>query len=163
MECRLGELCIAGIVLILRATFWACSIGGGALSGIDGIVVALQRSFQAAGWLFAGAILVLSLSPPSFRPTTGAANGLEHFMIFLGTGMAFAFGYPRQLRSLLIASPAFAAAIEVVQNWVPGRHARMGDFVVDVVAACWGIGLSRVLMQLRWGRVGEVSRSTVRE
>jgi hypothetical protein len=100
MECRLGELCIAGIVLILRATFWACSIGGGALSGIDGIVVAPQRSFQAAAWLFAGAILVLSLSPPSFRPTTGAANGLEHFMIFLGTGMAFAFGYPRQLRSL---------------------------------------------------------------
>jgi hypothetical protein len=63
----------------------------------------------------------------------------------------------------VFASPVFAAAIEVVQNWVPGRHARMGDFVVDVVAACWGIGLSRVLMQLRWGRVGEVSRSTVRE
>jgi hypothetical protein len=109
--------CASGIVLILRATFWACSIGGGALSGIDGIVVALQRSFQAAAWLFAGAILVLSLSPPSLRPTTGAANGLEHFMIFLGTGMAFAFGYPRQLRSLLIASPVFAAAIDVVQNW----------------------------------------------
>lgn len=65
--------------------------------------------------------------PTIRRPTTGAAHGLEHFLIFLATGLAFGFGYSRRAGLLTIALPSFAAAIEVAQNWVPGRDAP--DFV----------------------------------
>jgi hypothetical protein len=89
----------------------------------------MQRIFQAVAWLLAGTIVVLSLGPPSVRPVTGAAHDLEHLLIFLATGVAFGFGYPHRFGLLTIALPTFAAAIEVAQNWAPGRHARIGDFL----------------------------------
>jgi VanZ family protein len=103
------------------------------------MAVIVQRISQAAACLFAGIIVALSLSP--VRPSTGAHN-LEHFLIFLATGMAFGFGYPHRFRFLTIALPTFAATIEVAQNWAPGRHARMSDFLVDAAASCLGVGLS---------------------
>jgi len=109
----------------------------------------MQRIFQAAAWLLAGTIVVLSLGPPSVRPVTGAAHALEHLLIFLATGMAFGLGYPRRVWLLTIALPTFAAAIEVAQNWVPGRHARMSDFLVDAAASCLGVGLSYASLKLR--------------
>ena len=109
----------------------------------------MQRLFQAAAWLLAATIVVLSLGPPSVRPTTGAAHDLEHLLIFLATGMAFGLGYPRRVWLLTIALPIFAAAIEVAQNWVPGRHARISDFLVDAAASCLGVGLSYASLKLR--------------
>jgi VanZ family protein len=109
----------------------------------------MQRISQAVAWLLAGAIVVLSLSPPSVRPTTGAAHGLEHFLIFLATGLAFGFGYARRAGLLMFALPTFAAAIEVAQNWVPGRHARMSDFLVDAASSCLGVALSYSFLKLR--------------
>ena len=110
----------------------------------------MQRIFQAAAWLLAGIIVVLSLSPASVRPTTGAPHDLEHLLIFLATGMAFGFGYPDRFRlPTIIAQPTFAAAIEVAQIWAPGRHARMSDFLVDAAASCLGLGLSYVFVRLK--------------
>src|SRR5215471_15404193 len=109
----------------------------------------MQRIFQPAAWLLAGTFVVLSLDPPSVRPVTGAAHDLEHLLIFLATGMAFGLGYPRRVWLLTIALPTFAAAIEIAQNWVPGRHARMSDFLVDAAASCFGVGLSYASLKLR--------------
>jgi VanZ family protein len=111
----------------------------------------MQKIFQATAWVLAGTIVLLSLSPPSVRPTTGAAHDLEHLLIFLATGTAFGFGYPRRLGLLTVALPAFAAAIEVAQNCVPGRHARMSDFLVDAAALWLGVGLSSALLKLKAG------------
>jgi VanZ family protein len=109
----------------------------------------MQKIFQGVAWLLAGAIVVLSFSPPSVRPTTGAAHDLEHLLIFLATGMTFGFGYPRRLGLLTFALPTFAAAIEAAQNWVPGRHARMSDFLVDAAASWLGVGLSYAFLKLK--------------
>ena len=110
----------------------------------------MQRIFQAAAWLLAGTIVVLSLRPASVRPMTGAQHDLEHLLIFLATGMAFGFGYPDRFRlPTIIAQPTFAAAIEVAQIWAPGRHARMSDFLVDAAASCVGVGLSYAFVRLK--------------
>jgi VanZ family protein len=111
----------------------------------------MQRIFQAVPWLFAVAIVVLSLGPPSVRPSTGAAHDLEHLWMFLATGVAFGFGYPHRLWLLAIAQVIFAAAIEVAQNWIPGRHARISDFLVDAAASCLGVGLSCLLFKFGAG------------
>ncbi len=40
---------------------------------------------------------------------------------------------------------AFAGAVEIAQLFVPGRHARMSDFIVDALAVCVGV-LTAVLV-----------------
>jgi len=108
----------------------------------------MQRLFQVAAWLLALAIVVLSLGPSSTRLVTGAGHNLEHLLIFLATGMAFGFGYPRRFWLLPIALLAFAAAIEIAQIWAPGRHARLSDFLTDGTASCLGVGLSYLVVKL---------------
>jgi VanZ family protein len=109
----------------------------------------MQRIFQAAAWLLAGAIVVLSLSPASVRPVTGAAHALEHFLIFLATGMAFGFGYSHRAGLLMIVLPTFAGAIEIAQDWIPGRHATVSDFLVDAASSCLGVALSYAFFQIK--------------
>jgi len=108
-----------------------------------------QKLFQVAAWLLILAIIMLSLGPPSTRPVTGAGHGLEHLLMFLATGVAFALGYPHRYWLVAIALLAFAAAIEIAQIWVPGRHARMSDFLIDATVSCLGVGLSYLLVKLR--------------
>src|SRR5262245_14082749 len=107
----------------------------------------MRTFFQAVAWLLAFAIIILSLGPPSVRPSTGAAHDLEHFLIFLAMGTSFGFGYAHRLLFLVLAQGAFAGAIEVAHIWVPGRHARMSDFLVDAAAACLGIGFSCLFLK----------------
>ena len=108
----------------------------------------VQRFFQVTAWLLALAIVVLSLGPPSSRPVTGAGNNVEHLLIFLATGAAFGLGYARRYWLLVIALVTFAAAIELAQILVPGRHARFTDFLTDGAASCLGIGFSYLLGKL---------------
>ena len=111
----------------------------------------MRRLFQVAAWLLLAAIVLLSLSPPSARPVTPVGHNFghnfEHLLIFLATGGAFTLGYPRRIRLLLVAMVAFAAAVELAQMWIPGRHARMSDFLVDIFSLYLGIAISYVLVK----------------
>ena len=108
----------------------------------------LQRFFQVVAWLLILAIVMLSLGPPSTRLVTGVGHNFEHLLIFVATGAAFGLGYPRRFLLLPIALLAFTAAIEVAQMMVPGRHARLSDFLTDAAASCVGIGFSFVVVKL---------------
>jgi VanZ family protein len=103
-----------------------------------------QNLARTLAWLMLAIIVVLSLVPPTARPTTAVAgwavpHALEHAGIFLLDGLAFGFGYPGHERWLSIGVAAFSGGIELAQLMVPGRHARISDFIVDVLAA--GIGI----------------------
>ena len=108
----------------------------------------VQRFFQVVAWLLALAIVMLSLGPASTRPVTGAGHDFEHLLIFAATGGAFGLGYPRRIWLLPLALLAFSGAIELAQMMVPGRHARLSDFLTDAAASCVGLGLSFVLIKL---------------
>jgi VanZ family protein len=86
----------------------------------------------------ATAIVVLSVVPPTLRLETGLPHGIEHFVIYWGTGLAFALGY--ELKPALLATRLvfFSGAVEIAQLFVPGRHARMTDFIVDGLAITVG-------------------------
>ena len=109
----------------------------------------VQRIFQVTAWLLVLALVVLSLGPPSTRPVTGAGHNFEHLLIFLATGLAFGLGYLRWFWCLSLALLTFAAVIEIAQMLVPGRHARLSDFLVDAAASSLGVGLSYLLMKLK--------------
>jgi VanZ family protein len=77
--------------------------------------------------------------PPNLRPTTDAPHDVEHAAAFLITGVLFGLAYPGREWILSIGAVLFCAMIEILQLYVPGRHARGIDFVVDVSAALAGV------------------------
>ena len=107
-----------------------------------------SRSFQmrtiarATGWLLVAAIVTMSVIPASSRPVSGAGQNSEHFLVYLATGLAFGFGYAPKFWRLAFSLLTFSAGIELAQLLVPGRHARMSDFLVDATAAWLGLLLS---------------------
>ena len=96
-------------------------------------------------WLMASTAIVLTVVPPGSRPLTGLPHATEHFSFFFLCGLAFAAGYPRRELALATIAVAFAASLETLQVWIPGRHARLIDFLVDACAMLAGIAIASVL------------------
>ena len=107
----------------------------------------LLPAAQIVAWILATTIAVLSVVPPDLRPETGVPHNLEHFLIYAATGIAFSLGYDRSPTVLAILLVLFSAAVEIAQLFVPGRHARLVDFVTDALAACTGVA---AVLLLRW-------------
>jgi VanZ family protein len=97
------------------------------------------RFSQAAAWIVIVVIILLSVVPPSLRPTTPAPHKLEHLVIFAFAGLAFSLGYRLSVLYQLIGMIIFAGAIEIAQLAISGRHARMSDFVMHAIGASVGV------------------------
>ena len=82
----------------------------------------MERSSRGLAWVLVVGIVGLSIIPPDYRVITDLPRPLEHLSIFLLAGLAFGLGYPDRYPSQTIALVLFAAAVELVQVWVPGRH-----------------------------------------
>ena len=63
-------------------------------------------------------------------------HDLEHAAIFAVAVAAFAVAYRGRSLSLALSAIVYSAALELAQLLVPGRHARMEDFLVDALSAC---------------------------
>jgi VanZ family protein len=109
----------------------------------------MLRTARIAAWLLAVTVTMLSVVPPWLRPGTDAPHIVEHFAALFVTGLAFGFGYDRRPVVVALALVLFAAAIEIAQIFVPGRHSRLSDFFVDVLAACAGVALAFVASRTR--------------
>ena len=98
-----------------------------------------RKLYQVAAWAALSAIAVLTVVPPNLRPTTDAPHDIEHAAAFLITGILFGLAYAGRERILSVGAMAYCAMIEILQLYVPGRHARWIDFAVDALAAVFGI------------------------
>src|SRR3954469_22906642 len=98
-----------------------------------------MRAARVVGWLLLAVIAFLSLSPPSYRPVTALGHNLEHFAVHLLLGVAFGFGYARRWLLLAMVLVGLMGTIEFAQLFVPGRHARLKDLLIDAGAACLGL------------------------
>lgn len=110
----------------------------------------MRRLFQIMAWCLVLAIIVLSFSPPQYRPVTPAPHDVEHSLIFVLTGLAFGFGYDRWRLGQAVALVAFSAGIELGQLAIPGRHSRLSDFVVDALSVSAGVGLAVLIERRFW-------------
>jgi VanZ family protein len=99
---------------------------------------------RIVAWILAIVISALSVVPPWLRPETDVPHRLEHFAAFFVVGVAFDLGYGRRPILISIALSVFVALIEIAQIFVPGRHARLSDFIVDAIAVVSGSTLTAV-------------------
>ena len=107
----------------------------------------LQNVSRTTAWIILAAIVLLTIVPPGLRPITLAPHNVEHAAVFLLDGLAFAVAYRgRELLLSIVALP-LCAGLEMAQLFVPGRHARLSDFVVDFVAALMGIAAGTIIAQ----------------
>jgi VanZ family protein len=109
----------------------------------------MRRVVQATGWVLLFTIVVVSVVPPELRPETILPHMLEHSAIYFLAGSALGLSYLTNLVAWLVGLSGFALVIEIAQLWIPGRHARMYDFVIDAFAICLGLGVGRMLASFK--------------
>ena len=102
-------------------------------------VPSIKLVAKLVGWLLLAVIVFLTLSPASYRPVTKVGHNLEHFLIHIVLGVAFGIGYARQWWLVALGLVGLTAAVEFAQLFVPGRHARLKDLVIDAGAVCLGV------------------------
>jgi hypothetical protein len=94
-----------------------------------------QTMARALAWIGVVAIVALSVVPAADSPVTGAGQSVEHFSAFALVAGMFAVGYRLSLARRLFFAILFCAGIELLQTPLPTRHARMSDFIIDVIAS----------------------------
>jgi VanZ family protein len=104
--------------------------------------MAMTIMLRVFAWLLAAAVTFASLGPPRFRPHSDLGQDGEHALAFVLIGLAFGLAYRRNRLLTSAVAVVMIGAIEVLQIWSPGRHARFEDFVVDALAACAGLALA---------------------
>jgi hypothetical protein len=82
-----------------------------------------RKLLLVAAWSALLAIVMLTTVPPNLRPTTNAPHDVEHAAAFLIVGILFGLAYAGRERILTIGAMVFCATIEILQLYVPGRHA----------------------------------------
>lgn len=97
-----------------------------------------------AFWVCAAAVLVLALGPvPAQEPLTGWDKS-NHVLAFFVLGVLGQLAWPERCKVLLLALAGYGLTIELLQMFVPGRHAHGLDLVGDAL----GLALAWLLVQL---------------
>ena len=104
---------------------------------------------RTLSWISLTVIVLLTLVPSELRPITILAHNTEHFGIFFITGALFMFAYQIRLGLFLIVAIIVCGFLELLQVYIPGRHARLTDAVVDAMSACIGIAFAWVVLRLQ--------------
>jgi VanZ family protein len=94
---------------------------------------------RLAAWLVISLLVLFTIVPPSLRPTTAVSHYFEHFASFAFAGTLYYLAYAGPLARQLLIAVLFSGGIELLQNFVPGRHSRVRDFVVDAAGGCIGM------------------------
>jgi leader peptidase (prepilin peptidase)/N-methyltransferase len=94
-----------------------------------------------AAYLGLLAIVVVSVVPGAWRPSTGFGKLLEHAAAYAVVGAVLAAASRDGWRQILLLI-GLAAALEVLQRWVPGRDSKLMDFVASSAGALLGGGFS---------------------
>src|SRR5262249_21723916 len=73
-------------------------------------------------------------------------HDLEHLLAFLASGVLFSIAYPlSRFTLMLVVGVGFAAGLEILQVWIPGRHARWIDFLMNASGICLGLAITSMI------------------
>jgi VanZ family protein len=109
-------------------------------------------SCRIGTWCCIVLLAVLSLVPAEEMLQTGFPGGFEHFVAYFGSAAIAMAAYGRSRGSIQIIVGGFwvyAALLEYLQRFSPGRNSTIEDFLVSALAAlCGGLAVT-----LFWRRV----------
>lgn len=111
-------------------------------------------SVRNATWLCVIALAVLSLLPNSDMPRTGLPDLANHFIAYAGTAAIAAAGCGTDRRRpwLLAALCVYAAILEWLQRFSPGRDPSVADFLASAIGTLCG-GTVGAIVWFRFLRV----------
>lgn len=107
----------------------------------DNLGYLIGLTARVLAWAGVLIIALLSVVPAIDRPVTGGGQTFEHSTAFALVAGMFAIGYRLSLIRLLLLALFFCGGIELLQVPLPTRHARMSDFVLDLIASCFAIAI----------------------
>jgi VanZ family protein len=107
--------------------------------------VSISGLLKLAAWGLVAAVAFATIGPPRYRPMTHLGQAAEHAMAFVLLGILFGLAYPRRPWLTALVGIAATGGLELLQFLAPGRHARLGDFIVDASALCIGLAVAAVL------------------
>jgi VanZ family protein len=96
-------------------------------------------------WCLAAVVAFATLGPPGYRPHSDLGQDGEHALAFVLLGLAFGLAYTRNRWLTAVLAVGLTGVLELLQLWMPGRHARLEDFIVDALAACVGLAVTAAL------------------
>jgi VanZ family protein len=110
-----------------------------------------------AAWACLAFIAYATLSPPDARPEL-IANGylkalftvLERFGAYVVLGCLFGLVYPRNLTFVCVLVFGSAVVLELLQNLVPGRDARLLDAAEKLIGGAAGILIRDIIQSGFW-------------
>jgi VanZ family protein len=88
---------------------------------------------KPVAWILAAAVAFATLGPATYRPHSDLGQDGEHALAFVLVGLAFGLAYGRNRLVTTAVSMLLIGVLEILQLWMPGRHARLEDFVVDAL------------------------------
>jgi VanZ family protein len=99
-------------------------------------------------------IVLLSVIPADLQIRTSASKGFEHMAAYLLVGFVLAAAYGRHRGSapiILILLIAVSGALEIIQQWCPGRTPSLADWSAGAFGAFVGVLLHAALRELQEG------------
>jgi VanZ family protein len=103
--------------------------------------------FPAWGCVIALAVLSLLPAPDMIR--TDAGGHIEHIVAYTGTAVLVAWGYPAAgWQRIVLPLVIYAGILELLQNFSPGRHPAILDWLSSSTGALIGTTLGRLTWRL---------------
>jgi hypothetical protein len=136
----------ADLIHDTRSAKEACT---GASQSTKPVTMTPKVFFRWVAWLLLFAIALFTLSPIEMRPITGKPPSFERVCAFATIGAAFCLGYPKRRLSILVLLIGIVGALEVAQNYVPGRHGRLPDGMVKALGAVLGAAFAMFVTRQR--------------
>ena len=111
----------------------------------------VDTSLRALTWGCVILLAILSLLPDQQMVRTGLRGRLEHLVAYAGSAAIAVAGYGASRGGVQIIGGfwVYAAILEYLQHFSPGRHPAIGDFAASALGALCG-GL---VIALLWRRV----------
>lgn len=93
-------------------------------------------------------LAAITLGPVGLRPELPLPNQLQRAIGFGVAGMVLGVAFGSRWRWALLIVVVAAGGLELLQLIVPGRDARLLDFVVKTIAGCLGVGFVAATRQM---------------
>ena len=101
----------------------------------------IKSIFRALTWWCVVTLAILSLLPADEMVRSGWGGHVEHFIAYAGSAGIAMIGYGQRSRSpwiILVGFWAYAALLEYLQHFSPGRTPAFDDFTASAVGALAG-------------------------